>query len=113
MDGTAIEQIIAQYKKHGWKLRRVLLSAGLSRQIGDSADLFEGVEAAASELDAAWFSRSTKPGITAWELRHLSETPYALVTGIDEGIGADESEAILRETEMKMLNAGVFRKLPL
>ncbi len=110
MDRTGLEQILEQYRKHGWTLQQVLLSDHLRENIGDTASLFGQSEIISSELDAAWFSRLSKPGTTAWELRHLSEAPYALVTGIDDAFGPDEAESALRSTEAKMLEVTRFRK---
>lgn len=97
-----IEQIIAQYSKHGWKLRRVLLSGRLMPLSG-TAEMFGDAEILSSELDAAWFTRSSRPGITAWELRRLSTAPYALVVNITEGTPADEFEQLLKGVETKMI----------
>lgn len=110
MDQAAIKQIIEQYEKHGWKLRRVLLSDSLRAGCGEPSDLFGDADVTASQLDAAWFSRSSKPDVTAWELRRLTGTPYAIVTGIREGVQSDEVEAALRETEAKMLGASLPAK---
>lgn len=98
IDQAAIEQIIAQYVKHGWTLRRVLLS-------GDPPDtgVFGDAEIVRSRLDAIWLSRSSQPNTTAWELRNLSLTPYALVTGITKDTPSEAAEEILNETESRML----------
>jgi hypothetical protein len=100
-----IEQILAQYAKHGWKLRRVLLSGRLKEKVPGIADWFEGVEIQAADLDGLWFSRSSRPDITAWELRHLAETPYALVTAVQEGTNRETAESILKETQSRMMDA--------
>ena len=96
-----IKEILATYKKHGWRLRRVLLRpetrAGLSDEnwAGDAS-----IEAA--ELDALWFSRGSQQNREAWELRLISATQYALF----ETFEADEPEAareeIRREMEARM-----------
>ena len=104
-----IEQIIAQYSKHGWKLRRVLLSGGLM-QLSGTAEMFGDADILLSELDAAWFTRSSRPGITAWELRHLSTAPYALVANITEDIPPEESEQLLKGVETKMIQTVSARK---
>lgn len=102
IDRAGIELIMEQYRKHGWNLRRVLLSESLRRQIGDVVGLFGKAEILNSELDAAWFSRSSRPETTAWELRHLAETPYAIVAGIPEHAESSEAETALRDAEAKM-----------
>lgn len=85
IDAAAIREIVAIYKKHDWILRRVLLSPDLrSRLAGMSVDTFDGVPIIDSDIDVAWFSRVPKPGGVAWELRHLSDTPFALLERADE-----------------------------
>jgi hypothetical protein len=105
IDRDAIEQIIAQYAKHGWKLRRVLLSDGLRQAVPDIAVAHAGVELKRSDLDGLWFSRSSRPGVATWELRRLAETPFALVTAVEEGADEETAELILKETEAKMIDA--------
>ncbi|MGB7207391.1 MAG: hypothetical protein WBD27_01910 [Pyrinomonadaceae bacterium] len=104
IDAGSINEIIALYTKHGWTLRRVLLSEQLRKNLSTTvADIFGGVEVARSELDAAWFSRSSRPDCTAWEIRHLSENPFALVEVIDRETDDEEAEETFRKTEAKML----------
>lgn len=86
-----IKEILEQYKKHGWNLRRVLLSAKASENT--PASLFGQTEIVRSELNAAWFSRASTEGREAWELRHLSATPFALVKVFE----ADDAEAVREE----------------
>ncbi|MCW5959126.1 MAG: hypothetical protein KIS76_03135 [Pyrinomonadaceae bacterium] len=99
-----VREIIAQYTKHGWNLRRVLLlpetydefAASLSAQ-------FEDVEFSTSEVDAAWFSRTSKKDRVAWEIRHLRENPFALIETFDESIDPDELSDSLHEMESKLI----------
>ena len=102
IDRPAIEQILAQYKKHGWRLRRVLMSNELASRLGDPAAVFEDAQVLDSNLDAAWFSRSSRPGMTAWELRYLGPMPYALVEGLSEDLDPEEAEARLLDVEERM-----------
>jgi hypothetical protein len=97
-----IHEIIAQYQKHGWILRRVLLSDALRvRTYNELVDLSaEGaVEFVSSEIDAAWFSRPSR-GAEAWELRRLAETPFALF----EIFGEDDPEEAREKTRQAMEN---------
>ena len=104
INAAAISEIIAIYRKHGWILRRILLTAAMKDRLGkDAAQLFDDVQAIDSDIDAAWFSRLPKQGGVAWEIRHLSETPYALLENIDENSPGFEDalrsvESRLRET---------------
>jgi hypothetical protein len=100
-----ISEILSVYRKHGWTLRRVLLSEDLAGGLRDTEDLFGTVETCTSPLDALWFSRASKGTLEAWELRYLSNTPYALVEVIERDTENDAREEIFAETEKRMLNA--------
>jgi hypothetical protein len=90
-----IAEILSLYKKHGWILRRVLLSEALKKSLPEALEpLFGAAEVRDSEIDAAWFSRASKANQEAWELRRLSETPYALLEIFD----AEDDEEIREET---------------
>lgn len=105
IDGAAIEQIVAQYEKHGWRLRRVLISGGNSEAGERFEGLLQDVDPQPADLDGLWFSRSSRPGLTAWELRHLSTTPYALVENISDEASDEEREEALKRTEIRMMQA--------
>jgi len=96
IDERQIGEILAQYKKHGWNLRRVLLSASAKEKLPVS--LFCGVEIISSELDAVWFSRASPEGREAWELRSLLTAPFALVEVFEE----DDEEAVREEARREM-----------
>lgn len=91
-----IREILAQYEKHGWSLRRVLLSAENAANL--PAALFGQTEVFSSELNALWFSRASSEGREAWELRHLSNAPFALVAVFE---AADE-EAVREQTRQEL-----------
>lgn len=91
-----IREILAQYEKHGWNLRRVLLSESV--EANSATALFGQAEIVSSELNALWFSRVTFEEREAWELRHLSETPFALV----EVFEADDEEDVREEVRQEM-----------
>ena len=97
-----IREIIAQYQKHGWILRRVLLSDAFRvRFYNDLVALSESgaVEFVTSDINAAWFSRPSQGGAgEAWELRRLAETPFALF----EVFAADDDEETREETRREM-----------
>lgn len=110
IDQAAIAEIVATYRKHGWVLRRVLLSADLKRRLGESIDeLFGEVAVSDSDIDAAWFSRPPKEGV-AWEIRHLSETPYALLETLDEN--GPDFELELQEVESRLRENTVAKRTP-
>jgi hypothetical protein len=100
-----IAEILALYKKHGWILRRVLLSdalrAGLAASLGQ---LFGAAEIRAAEIDAVWFSRQARGEQEAWELRRLSETPFALMEIFDAEDEDEIREETLAEVESRLKN---------
>jgi hypothetical protein len=98
IDAPAIDEILKIYIKHGWSLRRVLLSsaaAGAANSFGD-ADIRE------SNIDALWFSRASRAGGEAWELRALTPTPLALLEVIPVETNEPERESILNEVEGRL-----------
>lgn len=99
--GSQIAEILSVYKKHGWTLSRVLLSAELEKNLSENGGkLFGAVETVSSRIDAAWFTRPSKNNNEAWELRHLSNAPFALF----EVFGADADEDFRREKLSEMEN---------
>ena len=83
IDSETLTDIVATYKKHGWNLRRVLLSKRTKANVAGSPDLTDA-HIVDSEIDAAWFSRPPKSGGVAWEIRYLGDPPFALLETIDE-----------------------------
>ncbi len=99
----SIREILALYEKHLWILRRVLFSEDSTTALADKQEsLFGGVSVVPSAIDALWFSRVSKPDTESWEIRHLSETPFALVEVADSGMSEDERDEMLRTAELKM-----------
>jgi len=91
-----IHALLAQYEKHGWNLRRVLLSAEARENLPNT--LFGQIEIVLSELNALWFSRASFAGRETWELRHISDAPFALV----EVFEADDEEDAREEARQEM-----------
>ncbi|MBC7899900.1 MAG: hypothetical protein H7070_07580 [Saprospiraceae bacterium] len=100
---SSIREILALYEKHGWILRRVLFSDDMNTSLADIREsLFGRVAIFPSTLDALWFSRASSPENEAWEIRHLSETPFALVEVVDRDLTDGERNDALRAAEIKM-----------
>ncbi len=94
-----IKEILAQYKRHGWNLRRVLLSDGTKESLANwLASLFGDVEIVSFATDAAWFSRASGQGGEAWELRRLSNAPFALFEIFD----SEDDETVREEAHFEM-----------
>lgn len=99
-----ISDILSLYKKHGWILRRVLLSDALKKSLIQPPEtIFGTVEIISSKLDGAWFSRVSEHG-EAWELRRLSDAPFAFVEVFEIGVDQSVFEETLRETEQRMIS---------
>lgn len=96
-----IKEILALYGKHGWALRRMLLTENTLQELAGS---FDDVEKAAFEKDAAWFSRPSGKNGEAWEIRLLSETPYALIEVFGPDQNDREQEEIRRGMEQRLLD---------
>ena len=101
-----IAEILSLYKKHGWNLRRVLLSDGLRVNINEhTQELFGGAEIVSSPfLNALWFARASGKTGEAWELRHLSETPFALVEVFPNDMAEDKREERRNELQTRLSN---------
>lgn len=119
--------VLAMYRKHGWRLARVLATAeafgelraadeesrvesgaearGVSGEHtrDDSGALtFEGAPVVESEADAMWFTRLAQGGREAWELRLVGETPYALFELFEADEAEEDREDVRREMEARL-----------
>ena len=92
IEPSAVDEIIAQYEKHGWTLRRALLSSEGKKMYTQFGDAIEIVD---SDVNALWFSRRSQPDREAWELRRLTGLPFALVAVISDGAEKEEFEETL------------------
>lgn len=94
-----IQNILTQYERHGWTLRRVLLCPQTSETLADSLEnLFGEAPIVTGEIDAAWFSRSPGIGREAWELRRLTGAPFALIEVFED----EDDEAVREEARFEM-----------
>jgi len=102
IDACSIRELLETYEKHGWILRRVLLSAALSKELGnETSGLFVNVPINDSDIDAAWFSRPPNPGGVAWELRYLGDIPYALLERLDENAPEFDEQLAAVESQLR------------
>lgn len=107
IDPETAKALIEQYAKHGWELRRVLLTKAARTALGGSLnEIFGTAEIWPSENDALWFTRRSQPGFESWELRRLSSSPYALVDVIPDDSDPETREMRLRVIEEKMFESG-------
>lgn len=100
-----LQEILAQYRKHGWTLRRVLLCAETLESLTDSLEnLFGETQIDSFETDAAWFSRSSGVGREAWELRRLTGAPFALVEVFEDEDDESVREELRFEIEQTLIS---------
>ena len=101
------QEILAQYRRHGWRLARVLArpeSLAEMRGAGGetAAVIFEGAPAGESDVDAMWFTRPSAEGREAWELRLVGDTPYALFELFEPDEAEEDRADVRREMEARL-----------
>lgn len=98
-----INEILATYGRHGWRLKRVLLTpetrAGLT---GPEGEILGDATIADSSVNALWFARPSHAGREAWELRLVAETPYALFETFEADEQEEDREEVKREMEARL-----------
>jgi hypothetical protein len=105
VDLETIQAVIDQYAKHGWQLRRALVSAeGADRLSAEPGFAEVRIVAVDSGNEALWFSRRSLPDREAWELRRLSGSPFALVAILEDSFDDGEREGVLEATERRMFD---------
>jgi hypothetical protein len=95
-------EIVASYRKHGWQLRRVLLTDTEARLALNENPAVAGAAIELTSLDALWFSRPSHQGREAWELRLIAETPYALFETFEPDETEEERDEVRMEMEARM-----------
>lgn len=94
-------EILDTYRKHGWSLRRVLLTKEADQTFTDRSAFGDaGVET--STINALWFSRPSHEQREAWELRFVSEAPYALFETFESDETEEQREDVRKEMEARM-----------
>jgi len=94
------KEIIALYERHGWTLKRALLSSDTRAAI--DASIFNNAAIVDSDFDALWFARPSHAEREAWELRLVSEQQYALFEAFEADEGEEDCEEARLEMENKM-----------
>jgi hypothetical protein len=102
-----ITETIAAYRKHDWRLERVLLRPETRQELRESGSKpFEERLAREAAVDALWFSRPSHAGREAWELRLVGETPYALFETFEADEAEEDREEVRREMEARLNDYG-------
>jgi hypothetical protein len=98
-------ETLATYRKYGWRLARVLMhEEALSELRAETGgEDFETVAAREFPCDAMWFARPAQGGREAWELRLVSESPYALFEMFEPDEAEEDREDVRREMEAKLV----------
>jgi hypothetical protein len=100
---VAIREILSQYDKFGWRLDHILLSTDLKDRLSQEASvIFDGIRVEESDLDAAWFARTSTNGRVAWELRSLGPSPFALVDSTEQNASVEDLTSLFQRVEMEM-----------
>lgn len=97
-----IQEILSLYSKYDWKLRRVLLTDRLKNSISDLETVFKDADILTADIDAVWFSRPSGKDNESWELRRLSETPFALIEVFSSEDEEETREEVRRDMEAKL-----------
>jgi uncharacterized damage-inducible protein DinB len=101
-----INEIVASYVKHGWRLRRLLLRPDtrtqLDAEIASGSMSFDDVSVREAEVDGLWFSRASHEGREAWEIRLISENAFALFETFEADESEEEREDVRREMEARL-----------
>jgi len=96
-------EIIATYQKHGWQLRRALITKSTAAEVtATGATALAGATLLDSAIDALWFSRPSHHQRDAWELRLIAEMPYALFETVAADAPAEAREQVLKEMESRL-----------
>ena len=96
-----VKELLATYEKHGWQLRRVLLSSDTRARISDESWAGDA-SVEEREFDGLWFSRKSQGQREAWELRLISSTQYALFETFEADEPEEAREEVRKEMEARM-----------
>jgi hypothetical protein len=96
-----ITELVAVYERHGWTLREVLLREKSKAALNEPAS-FDNAEIRNADFDALWFSRPSHEKREAWELRLISEQPYALFEAFEAHELAEDRDEARKEMENRM-----------
>jgi hypothetical protein len=98
-----IGEIVSLYRRHGWRLVRLLLRPETSAELAAAGvELTEGASVREAAVDALWFARASHAGREAWELRLVAETPYALFESFEVDEAEEDREDVRREMEARL-----------
>ena len=101
---------LALYRRHGWTLARVLMTRATLAELAGAAEadapvppVFEGAAVREADVDAMWLRRPSAGGREAWELRLISDPPYALFELFEAEEAEEDREDVRREMEARLV----------
>ena len=98
-----IDETLATYRRHGWRLRRALLTPEVRARLTVSdGQMFEDAVIEDFAVNALWFARASHAGREAWELRLVAETPYALFETFEADEEEEDREEVRRDMEARL-----------
>ena len=107
---TQFQATLDTYRKHDWRLERVLMRPETVAELRHIAEhdetqplRFERVEVRESIIDALWFARAAHAGREAWELRLVADPPYALFELFEPDEAEEDREDVRREMEARII----------
>lgn len=92
------------YRKYGWRLARVMMRPATRAELRSATggEEFENLPTREFSIDAMWFVRPASGAREAWELRLVSESPYALLELFEPDEAEEDREDVRREMEAQM-----------
>jgi hypothetical protein len=96
-----LTETIGTYTRHGWQLRRLLLTTETQNVLSKNEPPAPITDAS---VDAVWFSRPSRGDREAWELRLLENTPYALFENFEPDETEEQREEMRREMEARLVD---------
>ncbi len=102
-DPSALSSVIAQYHKHGWELKHCIARAASFEKLkAECGEAGHNVPIENGPVDGVWFARRSMPDRISWELRRLTEPPFALLTIMPDTFTDQQKVAALKEIEVRM-----------
>lgn len=96
-------ETVATYRKHGWELRSALLQPETRAEFDEEElQLLKDVAVREEQFDALWFSRPSHAKREAWELRLLTQTPFALFETFEQDETEEDRADVKLEMEARM-----------
>lgn len=97
-----IQEIVTNYQKHGWELRRALLRPETRAALASDYSVLACARMEESAVDGLWFSRPSHEEREAWELRLVAENPFALFETFEKDETEEQRDEMRQEMEARL-----------